>query len=123
MVIAVESEWLPAIRSTTLYRYVMPEATFRLNDAMAGHWVSVETVTPLSVEPVGDLLDAIISSGAELRITPVVVDLWKGVIESTLEFSGTRLRNARDGRRRSASDRAYCMRTTGVAVPQSSSRA
>ncbi len=73
----------------------MPEATFRLNDATAGRWVSSETVKPQSVEPVGDLLDAIISSGVELRIMPVVVYLWKRVIESTLEFSGTRLRNAR----------------------------
>jgi len=49
---------------------------------------------PLSVEPVGDLLDAIVSAGAELRVTPRLLEMWKRIIESTLEFSGTRLRNA-----------------------------
>lgn len=94
MVIAVESKWLPAIRETVLYRYTMPDASFRLNDATAGHYVSNETVEPLAVEPVGDLLQALIDANVELRITPRLVDLWKRVIESTLEFSGTRLRNA-----------------------------
>jgi hypothetical protein len=94
MVIAVESTWLARIRSTTLYRYAMPEETFVLNDATAGHWVSRADVVPLSVEPVGDLLDALANAGAELRVTPRLVDVWARVIESTLEFSGTRLRNA-----------------------------
>jgi hypothetical protein len=30
----------------------------------------------------------------ELRVTPTLVPLWGRVIRSTLEFSGTRLRNA-----------------------------
>lgn len=94
MVIAVESKWLPAIRETTLYRYTMPDDTFRMNDATAGHYVSNETVEPLSVEPVGDLLQAMVDADVELRVTPRLVDLWKRTIESTLEFSGTRLRNA-----------------------------
>jgi hypothetical protein len=51
-------------------------------------------VTPLSVEPVGDLLMALIGAGVELRITPRLIPLWGRVIRSSLEFSGTRLRNA-----------------------------
>lgn len=72
MVIAVESGWLERIRSTTLYRYEMPAESFtlHLNDTSAGHWVSQETISPLSVEPVGDLLDALAASNVELRITP-----------------------------------------------------
>ena len=95
MVIAIESAWLLAVRSAQLYRYTMPEAAFRLHDPTAGHWVSGETIEPLSVEPVGDLLAAIVSAGCELRVTPRLLELWQRVIESTLEFSGTRLRNAR----------------------------
>lgn len=94
MVIAVESKWLPAIRATTLYCYSMPEEPFRLNDATAGHYVSQSSVAPLSVKPVGDLLEALVAANVELRMTPRLVDLWQRVIESTLEFSGTRLRNA-----------------------------
>jgi hypothetical protein len=94
MVIAVETTWLARIRSTVLYRYEMPEDAFVLNDATAGHWVSHAEATPLSVEPVGDLLDALAAANVELRITPALIALWQLVIASTLKFSGTRLRNA-----------------------------
>jgi hypothetical protein len=94
MVIAVESAWLERIRSARLYRYTLPEDGFELHDATAGHWVSRSPVSPLSVEPVGDLLAALADAGVELRITPALTELWSRVIASTLEFSGTRLRNA-----------------------------
>lgn len=95
MVMAVESEWLERIRSTTLYRYELPPETFELHDANAGHWVSREAVEPRNVEPVGDLLATIAASDVELRVTPTLMELWERVIASTLSFSGTRLRNAR----------------------------
>jgi hypothetical protein len=94
MVIAIEAAWLDRIRSATLHRYVMPKAPFRLLDSTAGHWVARETVTPLSVEPVGDLLSALIGADVELRVTPTLIPLWSRVIRSSIEFSGTRLRNA-----------------------------
>ena len=94
MVIAIETAWLDRLRTTALYRYEMPAASFQLLDATAGHWVSRQTVTPLSVEPVGELLTALACAGVELRITPTLIPLWRLVIRSTLEFSGTRLRNA-----------------------------
>lgn len=96
MVIAVESGWLARIRAAALYRYAMPPETFVLNDATAGHYVSREAVEPLSVEPVGDLLAALAEAGVELRVTPSLASLWRRVIASTLEFSGTRLRSAHD---------------------------
>ena len=94
MVIAVESGWLDRIRSAQLFRYALPEDGFERHDATAGHWVSRTAVAPLSVEPVGDLLAALVDAGVELRITPTLTGLWSRVIASTLEFSGTRLRNA-----------------------------
>jgi len=94
MAIAVESRWLDRVRTTALYRYTLPEATFVPNDDTAGHWVSGDAVTPVTVEPVGDLLAALVEAGVELRVTPSLVTLWRAVVQSTLEFSGTRLRNA-----------------------------
>jgi hypothetical protein len=94
MVICIESAWLDRVGTTTLYRYEMPHETFTPNDDDSGHWHSRETVTPLSVEPVGDLLAALAAANVELRITPTLIDLWRRVIASTLSFSGTRLRNA-----------------------------
>jgi hypothetical protein len=95
-VMVVESGWLERIRGVKLFRYWMPEASFVLDDATAGHYVSAVTVEPLGVEPVGDLLSAIAEAGVELRITPRLRPLWSRVTASTLEFSGTRLKNALD---------------------------
>lgn len=94
MVIAIESRWLDRLRTTTLYRYTMPEATFTPRTDGSGHWISRETVVPLAVEPVPDLLAALAAADVELRITPSLTALWRDVIASTLSFSGTRLRNA-----------------------------
>jgi len=96
MVIAVESRWLARIRETALYRYAMPRETFVLDDATAGHWTSREAVEPLAVEPVGDLLAALVAADVELRVTPSLASLWRRVVTSTLAYSGTRLRNAHD---------------------------
>ena len=96
MVIAVEAAWLDRIRATTLYRYTMPEATFSqpLPGDSSGHWTSRQRVVPSAVEAIDDLLGAIARERVELRITGSLIALWKLVIQSTLEFSGTRMRNA-----------------------------
>lgn len=95
MIICIEAAWLDRIRATTLYRYIMPPETFRpARDDESGHYVSEDAVTPLAVGPIPDLLAAIVAEHVELRITPSLIDLWRRVITSTLEFSGTRLRNA-----------------------------
>ena len=82
------------IRTTTLYRYELLAESFSLLDGNAGHWVSRATVEPLAVEPVDDLLAALAASDVELRITPRLMKLWRRAIDSTLAYSGTRLRNA-----------------------------
>jgi hypothetical protein len=94
MVIAVEAAWLDRIRTTTLYRYTMPAGTFRLREEGGRVYTSDDAVVPLKVEPMDDLLKAIADADVELRVTPSLVELWRRVIGSTLEFSGTRLRNA-----------------------------
>lgn len=94
MVICVESGWLERIRTATLYRYTMPEAKFQSLGHDGGHWASREAVVPLLVDTMGDLLRALADANVELRITPSLVALWQRVIKTTLNFSGTRLRNA-----------------------------
>jgi hypothetical protein len=94
MVIAIEAAWLDRVRATTLYRYEMPPETFHPRDEGAGHWISSEAVVPRHVEAIDDLLGAIVGERVELRIMASLVALWKSVVQSTLDFSGTRLRNA-----------------------------
>lgn len=94
-VMVVEASWLERIRNVRVYRYTMPEASFSPAGHDGGHYVSREMVTPLKVEPVGDLLVAIINASVELRITPRLGPMWKRIRSaSTLAYSGTRLRNA-----------------------------
>jgi hypothetical protein len=95
MVMAIQSEWLARLRATPLFRYRMPFETFVLADEIGGHWVSRQEVRPLAVEPMGDLLAALVGSQVELRITPSLVELWQAVVASTLCYSGTRLGKAR----------------------------
>ena len=62
MVIAIESAWLERLRAARLYRYRMPEETFvSIHDH--GVHVSREPVVPRFVEPVGDLLAALVDAG------------------------------------------------------------
>lgn len=93
-VIAIESGWLERVRRCRLFAYRVPADTFVLEDAPAGYFVSTVAVTPLSVEPVGDLLERLAESGVELRITPSLWPLHDALVTATLDFSMIRLRNA-----------------------------
>ncbi|MFN8508381.1 MAG: hypothetical protein U0547_12585 [Dehalococcoidia bacterium] len=95
-VMVVEEAWWERLLAATVYRYLLPPASFVLNDATAGHYVSPQAVEPLSVEPLTGLPDRIRDEGVDLRVQPRLKGLWAEVIGSTLEFSGTRLRNALD---------------------------
>ena len=90
---AIEATWLQAMRETHLYRYVLSGDEFELRDANAGYWVSRRPVEPLRVEPVGDLLAALVDADVELRVMPSLWSLYEAVIASSLGFSIIRWRN------------------------------
>jgi hypothetical protein len=92
-VVAIESAWLPAMKTTTLYRYELPSASFELEDECAGYWVSRDAVEPARVDVIDDLLAALPEHGAEVRILPSLWPLYEAVIASTLQFSIIRWRN------------------------------
>jgi hypothetical protein len=96
-IVAVEGTWLGRIADTRLYVYRLPSESFTPtvpegDPAFYGAYVSRETVYPLSVEPVGDLLAALAKADAEIRVMPSLWPLWDAVVLSTLHFSGIRLR-------------------------------
>lgn len=93
-VVAIETGWLQRLRETVLYRYEFAPDSFESHDGGAGYWVSRHAVLPLRVEPVGDLLDALTATGAEVRVTPSLWPLYEAVVASTLGFSIVRFRNA-----------------------------
>jgi hypothetical protein len=93
-VVAIETAWMPALRSATLYQYTLPPTTFTLVDAGAGYYVSREAVAPLAMTTISDVLVALLARGVELRVLPSLWPLRERVIASSLQFSIIRMRNA-----------------------------
>lgn len=96
MVAAIEAVWWERVRDTPLYRYHMPGSTFTAHDqeCFYGAYISTETVTPLGVEPVGDLIGRLTAENVELRILPSLWPLHDALLSATLHFSMIRMRNA-----------------------------
>ena len=90
-VAVVESAWLERIRAVRLFAYRLPSETFEPWDKF---FVSRATVVPVEVVELGDLLARHAAAGVELRIAPALYPLWDRVVETTLDYSGIRLRNA-----------------------------
>lgn len=95
-ILAIETAWLEPMRTTTIYAYELPPGTFRpFREALgAAYQVSSETVEPLEVTEIPDLVGALAERGVELRVTPSLWPLRNAIIESTVQFSISRFRNA-----------------------------
>ena len=96
MVTAIEAAWLERLRTTTLYRYLLPADGFETKPDEVGTYISRQTVVPLAVEAIGDLAAALLTARAELRICPTLRSLGRAIIASSLGFSLIRMRNAQD---------------------------
>ena len=87
----IESLWLERMRTTRVVAYRLPESGFEPEDRF---WVTRETVEPLELVELGDLLARHADARIELRVAPALYPLWDSIVASTLDFSGIRLRNA-----------------------------
>ena len=92
-VLTIEGAWLDRVRDARMYAYRLAPDSFRMV-GMDGYFVSKVAVTPLDVEPVGDVLKRLRDAGVELRITPSLWPLHDALLESTLHFSMLRMKNA-----------------------------
>jgi hypothetical protein len=76
-----------------LYAYRLPYEAFRPHE-VGGYWVADEPVDAIEQVAIDDLVGRHADAGIELRITPSIWPFWRQVANSTVEFSGSRLRNS-----------------------------
>ncbi|WMT39115.1 hypothetical protein RE628_16565 [Paenibacillus sp. D2_2] len=94
-IIAVESGWLERIKQAQIYKYYFADDSFELMDEIAGYYVSTETVRPLRIEPIKNLISQLLSYDIELRFTPNLHPLKNAILSSTItDYSMIRMRNA-----------------------------
>jgi hypothetical protein len=88
----IEYAWLDAMRTTTLYRYELPADAFELvgPEGGPGNYVSRVAVTPVRMQPVSNLVEALHDARVELRVLDRLTPLWH-VWSSSLHASGYRL--------------------------------
>jgi hypothetical protein len=86
----MEADWLQRMRDCRLYAYRLPAKTFRPDDVVGGFWISDRPVEAIERVVIDDLLGRHAAAGIELRITPRIWPLWERVIESTVEFNGSK---------------------------------
>ena len=91
---AIEERWLERLHDTRVVAYRLPEEPFTPDPEVGGYWLSRESVVPLEIVELGDLVARHDRAGIELRVLTNLWPLWDRVVASTLEFSGIRLRNA-----------------------------
>ncbi|MBO0804281.1 MAG: hypothetical protein J2P25_14550 [Nocardiopsaceae bacterium] len=87
----MESSWLWRMRGWRLYAYRFPAETFRPDEEVGGYWLSDRRVVAVERLVVDDLIGRHAVAGIELRITPSIWPFWERVVNSTVEFSGSRL--------------------------------
>lgn len=88
----IEADWLKRIQACRLYAYRLPVEMFRPHE-VGGYWVADEQVEAIERVVVNDLLNRHVTARIELRVTPSIWPFWRRVTDSTVEFSGSRLRN------------------------------
>jgi hypothetical protein len=90
----IEAAWAERHAGEALWRYELPRAGFEPVDESIGHFVSRRAVRWTRVEPFSGLPARLVDAGVELRILPDLLSL-RGAWETSVHFSGIRLRNAR----------------------------
>jgi hypothetical protein len=93
-VLAIEREWYERLRSCRLYCYHLPPRTFACIDECAGYFVSRVPVIPVRMDVFDDPLSELVRRHVEVRTLASLWPLHDAVIESSLQYSMIRMRNA-----------------------------
>jgi len=91
---AIEFGWFERMCSAKVYRYEFEAVGFEPWERANGQWITDREVVPISVEPVGDLIETHNRAGIELRLTPSLWPLRDAAVEGHFDFSLVRMHNA-----------------------------
>jgi hypothetical protein len=89
----IEAGWLTLMQTCRVYAYRLPADSFRPHE-VGGYWVTDEQVDAVEQIIIDDLIGRHAAAAIELRITPSIWPFWRRVTNSSVEFSGSRLRYA-----------------------------
>ncbi|MEQ1873576.1 MAG: DUF6886 family protein [Ilumatobacteraceae bacterium] len=92
---AIETGWLDRMTSTVIYRYELDASVFAPWNDASGQWICEHEVEPLSVHPIGDLIELHRSAGIELRVVDSLWPLRDLAHRGPWDFSTVRMGNAR----------------------------
>ncbi len=94
-IVAIESGWLERAMSESLWLYQFDPESFFVIDEGAGYHVSTRIEYPISKRQIDSPILELTARGVELRVVPSLWPLRDAVLESSLQFSFIRMRNAR----------------------------
>ncbi len=89
--IVIESKWVPAMLSASLYLYEFPTEDFVLQDAAAGYYISKNKQVPIAKYEITDPFAQLMARNVEIRIADHLWDIADRVKESTLDWSLCRM--------------------------------
>ena len=99
--VVIESAWYERMAKTSLYIYEFDtadfqrqNANFRLQDDVAGYYISEQTQTPISVTRIDDLFAELFRRNVEVRILDNLWHLGRSLQQSTLNWSLCRMAHA-----------------------------
>ncbi len=93
-IVAIESCWVSKMLSETVYGYTLPGETFEKTDDVARYYISRKAVEPISMAVYDNLFLELSRRDVEVRILPSLWSLRDAVVNSTVNFSLIRMRNA-----------------------------
>lgn len=94
-IVAIEDIWFERALKEEICIYEFNSKSFSVVDSGAGYFVSREIVFPIARRRIANPLLELISLDVELRVLKSLWPLRDRVIESTLQFSCIRMRNAK----------------------------
>jgi hypothetical protein len=95
---AIEWDWLDRMRAARIYRYDFDPRGFEPWANVHGQWISHDTVVPVNVTAMSDLLNAHAAAAIELRAVPTLWPLHDVAVSDRWAFSIVRMTNAQPRR-------------------------